>query len=428
MPKTKTKRPHRDRGLLDRNGIYQAQFRTPREVLRRHPDEPEVHRRSLGTSSLHEARKLRDAFEASLRKRWKRLLEEHPLERQAREEREYIREHGVEPPGPSAMMTAQERLEMLADRLGVREEFEQANTLHQLPEQLLAHREGRELVKTAASLRGGLNWKLAGEEFLSQGTIKPSTGKTYQSQWKLADEHGVPGPNAITREEARNYLRKRRDQGATLSTLNTIITAMTGVMGYLFPDDEERKRVWKGHDVKPRVDKKASKRRAITPEEIETLLAVDRHWSLAAAMKLAVHSGLRLQELYNADWDTEAKLIHVREGKTDSSARTIPMHPDIVETAKRWTTDKTRYGYNTAKDTFSKLKRGVGLPKEVSFHSTRHAFASELAKAGVEYERRELLCGHKPGGVQSRYTHLGPEDLREDLKKLDWSHVDWRGV
>ena len=327
-------------------------------------------------------------------------------------------------PTLSTAETIGERLERLAGRLGCLDQFMGAKSQAELPEALSEHREGQELLKALERAKGGLTWSLAGEEFLRQGVIKASTGKTYMSQWSKADEANVPGPQYITRQDARDYLRKRRDKGATGSTLNTIVSAMSNVMEHLFPDDDDKKRTWRDHKIKPRLDKKAVERKDWTAEQLATLVN-GVHWSVACAVKIAAHTGLRISEIYSAEWDFERRLIHVKDGKTANATRTIAMHPAIEADARRWTSDKTRHAKNTVVSYFSEHKIALGFGPETTLHSTRHSFSTALARAGVAFERRARLCGHQVQGVQSAYTHLGPEDLREDLEKIDWSAVGW---
>ena len=173
------------------------------------------------------------------------------------------------------------------------------------------------------------------------------------------------------------------------------------------------------------MEKQGQKRRDVSSDELARVL-IGEHWTVVTAAKLAVHTGFRVEELYKATWDLERRTATLSGPlKTKASARTIPLHPAIIDDVRRWTTDKTRQVRNTVVTSFSRAKIKAGLGEDVTFHSTRHAFSSALGRAGVPMERRELLCGHASKATQSRYTHLDVEDLRADLEKIDWSTVRW---
>jgi integrase len=53
-------------------------------------------------------------------------------------------------------------------------------------------------------------------------------------------------------------------------------------------------------------------------------------------------------------------------------------------------------------------------------HSTRHTFASQLGRAGVGLVQAQRLLGHSTPELTAQvYTHLGIEDLRGAVEKLE---------
>lgn len=418
-----------DRAILLRDGVYHLNQRTPRAVLQLYPDEPPHTRRSLETSSIHEARERRDRMLADMEARWEKMLSGDPVARDLQIEADWHRARGTSPlwkhspPGVADRLV--EELETLADGLGIRERLEARATKAEALAELRRHPEGARLLNGLDTAAGRLSWSAAGEEFLKAGTVKEGTAAHYRNVWAMADRLNLARPQVITRRQAREYLEKRRDEGLSASSLNSIRSAMTKVMKKLYPDadDEDshaRRAVWKGHEVKPRADKAPVQKKAITAAQLSKVLP-GMHWSVSVATKLACYSGLRMGELYTADWDFDARLIHVPKGKTKAAERDVPLHPHIEADARRWASDKTRYAKATLRDAFSKRKRALELPKSVSFHSTRHAFVSALARAGVEKELRERIVGHEAKDVNARYTHYEAEDFRPYVEKVDWS-------
>ncbi|GEM_PF-6834717 len=61
-------------------------------------------------------------------------------------------------------------------------------------------------------------------------------------------------------------------------------------------------------------------------------------------------------------------------------------------------------------------------PKTCSLHSLRRAFKKVCIKAGVDYEAREAMMGHKvPGSASSYWDTHDPEIVRKEYLKCDWS-------
>ena len=54
----------------------------------------------------------------------------------------------------------------------------------------------------------------------------------------------------------------------------------------------------------------------------------------------------------------------------------------------------------------------------LSFHSLRHSFTSELARAGVPPEVRQQLTGHSDLASHKTYTHLELDTLQKAVTAL----------
>ena len=76
----------------------------------------------------------------------------------------------------------------------------------------------------------------------------------------------------------------------------------------------------------------------------------------------------------------------------------------------------------TARRTFV-LRKSKALPCRLglpgwSFHSLRHAFISELVRAGASVEAVRLLVGHSKLDVTQRYVHATAADVRVAIARL----------
>jgi len=74
--------------------------------------------------------------------------------------------------------------------------------------------------------------------------------------------------------------------------------------------------------------------------------------------------------------------------------------------------------YPTIDRHFIKARNRAGLAKDVTFHSTRHTFASRLVMAGVDLRTVQILGGWRNLKMLERYAHLTPDHKEMAVEKL----------
>jgi len=174
-----------------------------------------------------------------------------------------------------------------------------------------------------------------------------------------------------------------------------------------------------------------SRVRYLTPEEEAKLRGVlEAEWAgHTPEFDLALHTGLRLSEMYGLDWqdvDLARRLILIRRGKNGESRyarlNSIALKA-LAELRKRG--DRTgpvirnlageplagpRYWWDKAI-----TKAGIA---DFHWHDLRHTFASRLAMAGVGIRAIQDSLGHKSVAMTVRYSHLAPDFLLDVVEKL----------
>jgi integrase len=159
---------------------------------------------------------------------------------------------------------------------------------------------------------------------------------------------------------------------------------------------------------------------------------------------LGLHTGARCSELCQL----EKKDIQVIDGvhvilitdtgdeqrvKTFAGKRIIPIHSKLIELGFLEFVATQREGslwinLNKREDRaggffsayFGELRKKLGIPKSIVFHSFRHTVRSELAKTIVQEKTIDLLLGHEsPGSVGAKvYTHVPVQTLKDTIEKL----------
>lgn len=153
-------------------------------------------------------------------------------------------------------------------------------------------------------------------------------------------------------------------------------------------------------------------RRAWKEDELRTLFEGlepgDRRWQAAA---LATFSGMRISEIAELRLaDIGEGMLHIREGKTASAVRTVPIHPVIqpLVVILRASTDDEyllaglrRGGENQRRShylskRFGSAKTRLGLKsRQINFHTLRNTFIEALERSGVEEATAKQIVGHE---------------------------------
>lgn len=427
-PATRLRRQFRDRmtdpmaHLLFKRGVYHYHRRVPAAVRAVNPQLPETIRRSTGTERLREAQAIVREWATNDETSWLAILE-------GKAPSAWLEAVRVEP--DLTLDKAAETIQRRADRLGVREELEAASGPSEFPEALLADAVARPAVQAVFAARGqSMTWVEAWEAFETRSGLSPKSRLTYLSACIQFDKANLPGPSAIARERAREFL-KEVAQRRTRSTINIYTSAATAILTDLYDGDPVRAGAFRGHKL--RYTKKASTRDPLTRDDIRAMIATGKVTrQLSIFMQLALGTGGRRQEVHGGTYDLDRKTLTVTPdiAKTKSSARQIPLADGLVALAREWVELRASgkaYGTRRLQEAFAAARDAAQLPSSKTLHSCRHAFVTELARAGVALDRRRAIAGHsKAQDVHAGYVHLSVADLAADVAKVDFqTGIEW---
>ncbi len=189
--------------------------------------------------------------------------------------------------------------------------------------------------------------------------------------------------------------------------------------------------------------------RWLTPTELDAILDRAERWVRPFAL-MGVHTGLRLSEICNLRWSDvdlergffrvghESKCLKPRYVPINSVARAVlkgqsprfgpkgPV-PQVFVNPRR----KHAYRPKSVSHDFKKAVRRLakewqrkGRPAEaesldrVTFHTTRHTFASWLIQRGVPPAEIQQYLGHSTDTMTRRYAHLAPATTRGNTLEI----------
>jgi integrase len=155
------------------------------------------------------------------------------------------------------------------------------------------------------------------------------------------------------------------------------------------------------------------------------------------AIEFALGTGLRRGEICSLRWQAvslEDSMVDVRPTEDFSSKsgreRRVPLvgrAKEVIQTLDREdlaanalvfrgaTGGPVGEGYLSARLRF--YRKMAGLPRELSFHSLRHTFASWFVRRGGDLYRLKEIMGHADMKTTMNYAHLRPDALIEEMEK-----------
>jgi site-specific recombinase XerD len=278
---------------------------------------------------------------------------------------------------------------------------------------------------------------------LSPGTIKIIL-KAQEDFLKWAEGRGQEIGD-IGEKDLRGYhrelcLRKSKRDGKRLApeTINNRFSAVRRLFRLLYHEGILLQNPAEGIEINLKVPK-GTKRRALTQEEMRTLLGMFNTRTALGLRDKALYglmysSGLRVSEAAGIriwDIDFSRRLLIVRgKGGRD---RVIPFTRTAKQVMRRymerqgeaqeeWIFPGKKQGRpiqsKTISDRFRWILKERGMyRRELSTHSIRHSTATHLLENGVSIRHIQELLGHRSIQTTERYTHLQLERVMEEYKR-----------
>jgi integrase len=181
-----------------------------------------------------------------------------------------------------------------------------------------------------------------------------------------------------------------------------------------------------------------------TQEEVQRLLNAAPFVEWQTLILLGYFVGARLRDCVQMKWEhvhPEEGVIVYQQQKSGKKV-VVPMHYHVIEHLKQLSqygtegflcpklATKGPGGKHGLSEGFKRIVRKAGIdPMTVpgkgirnftkrTFHSLRHSFNSALANAGVAEEIRMKLTGHSSKAMNTRYTHLEVDTLKNAVTSL----------
>jgi integrase len=256
---------------------------------------------------------------------------------------------------------------------------------------------------------------------------------------------------AISKRVAGRYMTEALTQaGLAPKTIKDILSNLSAFWVWLEGRGFVDQNPWRGmsRTVKTPMRGVALARRAWTNAELLQLLqGVPPDDPLFAAVALAIYTGMRREEIAQLRvGDFEHDALIVREGKSPSAIRGVPVHPVIatlIDQLRKHSWDgylipglleggaDAKRGHYLGKRFGALIRKAGFADPSLVFHTLRHSFIQRCEEGGVPESSAKLLVGHSRrssltyGNAGVGYSPgVALDTLRMEIVKVSYGDVD----
>jgi integrase/recombinase XerD len=259
--------------------------------------------------------------------------------------------------------------------------------------------------------------------------LSVNTQDSYIQQVSRFARHFHKSPDLLGAEQIRAYQvyltnEKKLDSGSIL--------VATAALRFLYKIT--LKRNWSLEEVIPAPKKPQKLPVVLSPEEVLQFLDCVRSRKHRAILTTCYAAGLRISEavaLTAPAIDSKRMVIRVEQGKGKKD-RFVMLSPKLleilrawwrVENPKDWLFPGDFPGQHISKSAVQqecqKAHRVCKIPKPVTPHSLRHAFAVHLLEQGTDVRRIQLLLGHSSLATTAKYLRIATSNVCSTSSPLD---------
>ena len=266
-------------------------------------------------------------------------------------------------------------------------------------------------------------------EDLQVRNLAANTQDSYVRQVSLFARYFNKSPELLGPEQIRAYQLYLTNE-KKLATGSIVIA----VSALRFLYNVTLKKGWSFEEVIPAPKKPQKLPIILSPEEVLAFLDCVRSRKHGAILTTCYAAGLRISEavaLTPSAIDSKRMVIRVEQGKGRKDRYTIlsPKLLDIlrgwwrVERPKEWLFPGDFPGQHitvsAVQQECQKARRISKIPKPITPHSLRHAFAVHLLERGTDVRSIQLLLGHRSLATTAKYLRIATSKVCSTSSPLD---------
>jgi integrase len=245
------------------------------------------------------------------------------------------------------------------------------------------------------------------------------------SLWKALEPHfGYKLGKAITKDDCRSYIAKRRKEGRTNSTIRTELELLRACLRWHYGKDAP---------TIPAPPPSKPRDRYLTQEEAARLMASIETPHVKLFVEIALATGARMGAILDLTWDRvdfeHGTLDFNPAGRDITSKRRVVvrmtnrLRERLLEAQKGAMTDHViEYGEKPV----ASVKRAIAAAArrskvQCSPHVFRHTAAVWMAQADVPMQKIAQVLGHTSTRVtEHTYARYSPRFMADAMAALEW--------
>jgi site-specific recombinase XerD len=259
--------------------------------------------------------------------------------------------------------------------------------------------------------------------------LSSHTQATYVQQVSLFARHFNKSPEILGPEEIRSYqVYLTNERKLAPSSIIIAVAALRFLYKITLRKD------WSLEEIIPTPKQPQKLPKVLSPEEVLQFLGCVRSIKHRTILTTCYAAGLRVSEaicLKVTDIDSQRMVIRVEQGKGHKD-RYVMLSPKLLEALRDWwRVDKPKgwlfpgdragshIGRQTVEWACQKAHRRCRIPKPITPHSLRHAFAVHLLESGTDVRTIQLLLGHLSLATTANYLRIAATKVCSTKSPLD---------
>jgi len=259
--------------------------------------------------------------------------------------------------------------------------------------------------------------------------LSPHTQASYAQQVSLFARHFNRSPEELGPEDIRSYqVYLTNEKKLAPSSVLIAVCALRFLYRVTLRKD------WVFEDMIPAPKKPQTLPVVLSPEEVLHFLDCVQHIKHRTILTTCYAAGLRISEtirLKPNHIDSQRMVIRVEQGKGQKD-RYVMLSPKLLEGLRHWwrTERPTQWLFpgdipgapisrSAVEVACQKALELSGIPKPITPHSMRHAFAVHLLENGTDVRTIQLLLGHRSLATTARYLKIATTKVCSTASPLD---------
>jgi integrase/recombinase XerD len=259
--------------------------------------------------------------------------------------------------------------------------------------------------------------------------LSVNTQRSYVEQVSRFARHFSQSPEALGPEEIRAYQVYLTNEKKLAP--GSIVIAVSALR---FLYKVTLKKDWSVTEIIPAPKKPQTLPVVLSPEEVVRFLDAVKKPKHRTILTTCYAAGLRISEavqLTAAAIDSQRMVLRIEQGKGQKD-RYVMLSPRLLEILrdwwrasrpKHWLFPGDRPDHPITRSAVERECQEAGrrsrIPKPITPHSLRHAFAVHLLEAGTDVRTIQLLLGHRSLATTARYLRIATSKVCATSSPLD---------